>query len=62
MLVHEAVLAGDVQGSLLTPEARGDLGVVVLSGSSGRVDVARARLFASRGAVTLALRWLGGEG
>ncbi|WP_246686944.1 acyl-CoA thioester hydrolase/BAAT C-terminal domain-containing protein [Mesorhizobium sp. B2-4-19] len=36
-------------------------GVVVLSGSSGRVDVARARLFAGEGASALALQWFGGE-
>ncbi|WP_256752101.1 acyl-CoA thioester hydrolase/BAAT C-terminal domain-containing protein [Mesorhizobium sp. Mes31] len=37
-------------------------GVVVLSGSSGRVDVARARLFAGEVASALALQWFGGEG
>lgn len=37
-------------------------GVVVLSGSSGRVDTARARLFAGEGASALALQWFGGEG
>ncbi|WP_428535193.1 acyl-CoA thioester hydrolase/BAAT C-terminal domain-containing protein [Rhodopila sp.] len=36
--------------------------MIIAAGSSGRVDVARARLFASRGAVALALRWFGGEG
>jgi hypothetical protein len=36
-------------------------GVVVLGGSSGRVEVARARLFAALGAVCIALRWFGGE-
>jgi len=62
MTFRETVLSGDVQGALLTPESPGDLGVVVLAGSSGRVDVARAKLFATRGAVTIALRWFGGEG
>jgi len=33
----------------------------VLHGSSGQADVERARLFASRGAAALALRWFGGE-
>ena len=36
--------------------------MVVLAGSSGRVDVERARLFAARGAKAIALRWFGGEG
>jgi uncharacterized protein len=62
MAISEALLSGDVQGTLLMPEAANDLGVVVLAGSSGRVDVTRARLFAAQNAVTLALRWFGGEG
>ena len=60
--LHEATLTGSVQGTLLTPEQRSDLGVVVAAGSSGRVDVERAKLLASRGAVALALRWFGGDG
>ena len=36
-------------------------GVVVLAGSSGRVDVARATVFAGLGAVCIALRYFGGE-
>jgi hypothetical protein len=62
MAISEALLSGDVQGTLLMPEAANDLGVIVLAGSSGRVDVTRARLFAAQNAVTLALRWFGGEG
>ena len=58
----EELLTGELQGSLLTPERPNGLGVVVLGGSSGRVDVARAGLFASRGAKALALRWFGGAG
>lgn len=37
-------------------------GVLVLAGSSGRFDVARADLLASRGVTALALRWFGGSG
>lgn len=59
---HETSLSGQVQGTSLTPEQRSDLGVIVAAGSSGRIDVARAGLFASRGTVALALRWFGGEG
>jgi uncharacterized protein len=62
MAIRETLLSGDVQGTLLKPEAANDLGVVVLAGSSGRVDVTRARLFAAQNATTLALRWFGGEG
>jgi hypothetical protein len=60
--VHEMALTGDLQGTLLTPEPHNDLGIIVMAGSSGRVDVERAHLFAAQGAVTLALRWFGGEG
>jgi hypothetical protein len=55
-------LAGEVQGVLLAPERPTGLGVVVLGGSSGSVDVERAGLFAARGAVALAQRWFGGPG
>jgi uncharacterized protein len=60
--LYETALTGMVQGTLVIPEPRSDLGVVVAAGSSGRVDVGRAKLFASHGAVALALRWFGGDG
>lgn len=62
MIFVETALTGGLQGSLLKPERPSGLGVVVLGGSSGRVDVARAGLFADRGAVAIAMRWFGGEG
>jgi len=62
MIIRETTLVGDVQGTLLTPERSNGLGIVVLTGSSGRVDIARAGLFAARGAVALALRWFGADG
>jgi dienelactone hydrolase len=62
MRFSETALDEGLQGSLLTSERRSGLGVVVLGGSSGRVDVARAALFAERGAMAIALRWFGGEG
>jgi hypothetical protein len=54
-------LVGAVQGSLLLPDRAGEWGILVLGGSSGRVDVQRAALFASGGVTALALRWFGGE-
>ncbi len=60
--IRETTLGGALTGTLLEPERRGGLGVVVLGGSSGRVDVARARLFAALGATAIALRWFGGDG
>src|SRR5258705_2686210 len=61
MKVHEAGLSSALQGSILKPAEQTGWGVVVLAGSSGRVDVARAKLFAALGAVCIALRWFGGE-
>jgi acetyl esterase/lipase len=55
-------LTGEMQGVLLVPDSLNEWGIVVLSGSSGRVDVQRASLFASLGITALALRWFGGEG
>ncbi|WP_442222612.1 hypothetical protein [Rhizobium sp. 2YAF20] len=55
-------LTGEVPGVLLVPDRLNEWGIVVLSGSSGRVDVQRASLFASLGITALALRWFGGEG
>ncbi|HEY3847680.1 MAG TPA: acyl-CoA thioester hydrolase/BAAT C-terminal domain-containing protein [Acetobacteraceae bacterium] len=60
--VQETVLTGALQGVLLEPSQRSGIGIVVLGGSSGRVDVARARLFAELGATAIALRWFGGDG
>ena len=62
MVIEEADLSGEVQGRILRPDRRTGLGVLVITGSSGRVDVDRARLFAQRGAVALAQRWWGGQG
>ncbi|QKC74950.1 acyl-CoA thioester hydrolase/BAAT C-terminal domain-containing protein [Mesorhizobium erdmanii] len=59
--ITQEILSGGVAGALLRC-AEATTGVVVLSGSSGRVDVARARLFANQGVSALALQWFGGEG
>ncbi len=58
----ESTLSGELQGCLVRPEIPNGWGIVVLAGSSGRTDVARARLFAEAGFIALALRWFGGEG
>jgi dienelactone hydrolase len=62
MAIAEETLVEAVQGTLMVPTSIGSLGVVVLHGSSGRADLERARLFASHGALSLALQWFGGEG
>ncbi|MEI9422660.1 acyl-CoA thioesterase [Mesorhizobium sp. Cs1299R1N1] len=59
--VAEEILSGGVAGTLLRC-VDATTGVVVLGGSSGRVDVERARLFADMGVSALALRWFGGQG
>ena len=61
MKVDETSLSTDLQGSILKPAEPTGWGVVVLAGSSGRVDVARAKLLAGLGAVCIALRYFGGE-
>lgn len=53
---------GDVQGALISPDTPNGLGIIILTGSSGRVDVERAERFAKLGATALALRWWGGKG
>lgn len=44
------------------PENPTGVGVLVLAGSSGRLDVGRADVLAAAGATALAVRWFGGEG
>ncbi len=46
---------------LLSDHTKG-VGVLVLAGSSGRVDADRARLLTQHGAVALPLQWFGGPG
>lgn len=62
MKFSEEALDGNLQGVLLRPERLSGAGVIVLGGSSGRIDPVRAGLFAERGVLAIALRWFGGEG
>ncbi len=55
-------LEGRVNGAFVSRPDANETGVVVLSGSSGRVDIDRARLFAGAGAKALALQWFGATG
>ena len=55
-------LQGQVMGELVAGPDTATTGVVVLGGSSGRVDVDRAKLFAEAGARAFALQWFGGYG
>lgn len=47
---------------LVRPDAGSGTGVLLLAGSSGRVDADRAALLARHGATVLAIRWFGGPG
>jgi hypothetical protein len=47
---------------LYRPAAGNGVGILVLLGSSGRMDVERAQILASHGAHAMALRWFGGDG
>ncbi|MFD9127608.1 acyl-CoA thioester hydrolase/BAAT C-terminal domain-containing protein [Kitasatospora sp. NPDC059571] len=62
MIVVEHELTAPWQGVLMEPAAGSGAGVVVLAGSSGRVDRRRARLLAEQGLLALAVRWFGGPG
>lgn len=52
----------DIQGVRWLPEDPSGVGALVLAGSSGRVDSARAELLALNGAVAESIQWFGGEG
>jgi uncharacterized protein len=49
-------------GVVVTPVHGSALGVLVLAGSSGRVERERARLLAQQGMTALSIRWFGGPG
>lgn len=53
----------DPEGLLVVPETgAAGCAVLVLSGSSGQVEVDRVRLLADRGAAALSIRWFGDAG
>lgn len=56
------VQLADPEGVRFVPAAHTGVGVLVLAGSSGRVDHGRARLLAGQGAMAESIRWFGGPG
>nr|WP_202523358.1 acyl-CoA thioester hydrolase/BAAT C-terminal domain-containing protein [Kitasatospora sp. SID7827] len=60
--VVERAVTAPWEGVRCTPVGGSDVGVVVLSGSSGRVELARARVLAAAGFDVLTFRWFGGPG
>ena len=61
MTISEERLTGP-DGLLVTPEHPCGTGVLVIAGSSGRVDTERARLLGRWGALASSIRWFGGQG
>ena len=59
--MHEERLAS-LEGVRWHPDVPSGTGALVLAGSSGRVDSARAELLARHGVVAESIRWFGGVG
>jgi len=55
-------LTAGASGVVATPAGDPSMAVLVLAGSSGRIDERRARLLAGRGALAVSIRWFGGPG
>jgi hypothetical protein len=63
MDITERALTDPWEGVLATPADGGSgVAVLVLAGSSGRVERERARILAGQGFTALAIRWFGGPG
>lgn len=62
MDVIERELTEPWEGLWVAPAGGSDIGVLVLAGSSGRVERERARLLAAEGMMALSIRWFGGPG
>ncbi|WP_329124884.1 acyl-CoA thioester hydrolase/BAAT C-terminal domain-containing protein [Streptomyces sp. NBC_01465] len=62
MEIVEQRLTTPWEGFLAAPAQGSDAGVLVLSGSSGRVEVERCRVLAGEGVIALSVRWFGGPG
>ncbi|MEU6871380.1 acyl-CoA thioester hydrolase/BAAT C-terminal domain-containing protein [Streptomyces sp. NPDC046751] len=57
-----ALHPGVREGFLARPAAGAEAGVLVLSGSSGRIEDERCRILAREGMAALSIRWFGGPG
>ncbi|KOG37160.1 acyl-CoA thioester hydrolase/BAAT C-terminal domain-containing protein [Streptomyces resistomycificus] len=60
MELTERELTHPWEGVLIAPTLGADVGVLVLAGSSGRIERERARILAEQGFAALAIRWFGG--
>jgi hypothetical protein len=62
MDVTERELTEPWEGVLVAPAHGGDIGILVLAGSSGRIERERARVLARHGMTAMSIRWFGGPG
>lgn len=62
MDVVEHELTDPWEGVVVTPARGSTVGVLVLAGSSGRVERERAHLLARQGVTAMSIRWFGGPG
>ncbi|MEU6891995.1 acyl-CoA thioester hydrolase/BAAT C-terminal domain-containing protein [Streptomyces sp. NPDC046557] len=62
MEVVEREVTEPWEGVVVAPVRGGEVGVLVLAGSSGRIERERARILARQGFTALAIRWFGGPG
>jgi hypothetical protein len=52
----------DVDAARYVPDVASGVGALVVAGSSGRIDTARAQLLADHGVLAESIRWFGGQG
>ncbi|MFF2778874.1 acyl-CoA thioester hydrolase/BAAT C-terminal domain-containing protein [Streptomyces sp. NPDC058052] len=62
MEIIEHAISEPSDGVLVEPVGGSRVGVLVLAGSSGRIDVERCRVLARAGMTALSIRWFGGDG
>lgn len=62
MEIIERTVSSPGDGVLAAPVGGSPVGVLVLAGSSGRVETDRCRLLAQAGMTALSFRWFGGPG
>ncbi|WP_267286713.1 acyl-CoA thioester hydrolase/BAAT C-terminal domain-containing protein [Kitasatospora acidiphila] len=62
MEIIEHAINAHCEGVVVEPVGGSAVGVLVLAGSSGRIETDRCRLLARTGMTALSIRWFGGEG
>ena len=62
MEIIEYAISEPFEGVLVEPVGNSRASVLVLAGSSGRIDVERCRVLARAGLTALSMRWFGGDG